>query len=171
VLPTERPGADGDSESDRIVPSLSPSETPVEFFRERPVSKRICLIHAVATAIPPMLHAFREGWPEAQLSHLLDDDLMPAYTRAGGLTPHIVERICELARYAARTGVVAQPAVSSARTPDKMGTNSRRRAITAFPFASAAPIAQPQPPMIDAPSMVNKVHRTTDRIIFPVSAG
>jgi Asp/Glu/hydantoin racemase len=69
------------------------------------VSKRICLIHAVATAIPPMLHAFREGWPEAQLSHLLDDDLMPAYTRAGGLTPHIVERICELARYAARTGV------------------------------------------------------------------
>lgn len=65
---------------------------------------RIALIHAVTTAIPPTLHAFKEGWPEARLSNLLDDDLMPAYTREGGLTPHIVERICELALYAARTG-------------------------------------------------------------------
>jgi Asp/Glu/hydantoin racemase len=68
------------------------------------MSKRIALIHAVGTAIPPILHAFKEGWPEAQLSNLLDDDLMPAYTREGGLTPHIVERICALALYAARTG-------------------------------------------------------------------
>jgi Asp/Glu/hydantoin racemase len=68
------------------------------------VTKRIALIHAVATAIPPILHAFKEGWPEAQVSNLLDDDLMPAYTRGGGLTPHVVERICELALYAARTG-------------------------------------------------------------------
>ncbi|HWU38606.1 MAG TPA: aspartate/glutamate racemase family protein [Candidatus Acidoferrum sp.] len=66
--------------------------------------KRIALIHAVTTAIPPIVHAFKEGWPDAQLSNLLDDDLMPAYTREGGLTPHITERICELAMYAARTG-------------------------------------------------------------------
>jgi Asp/Glu/hydantoin racemase len=65
---------------------------------------RIALIHAVATAIPPIQHAFREDWPEAHLSNLLDDDLMPAYTREGGLTPHITERICALALYAARTG-------------------------------------------------------------------
>ncbi|MBP1777918.1 MAG: arylsulfatase [candidate division NC10 bacterium] len=65
---------------------------------------RIALIHAVATAIPPIQHAFKEDWPEAQLSNLLDDDLMPAYTREGGLTPHITERICALALYAARTG-------------------------------------------------------------------
>ncbi len=65
---------------------------------------RIGLIHAVATTIPPILHAFKEGWPEAQLSNLLDDDLMPAYTREGGLTPHITERICALALYVARTG-------------------------------------------------------------------
>jgi hypothetical protein len=56
--------------------------------------RRIALIHAVSTAIPPILHAFRADWPEAQLSNLLDDDLVPAYTREGGLTPHIVERIC-----------------------------------------------------------------------------
>lgn len=66
--------------------------------------KRITLIHAVPTAIPPMLHEFREQWPEAEVRNLLDDDLMPAYTREGGLTPHIVERICKLALYAARTG-------------------------------------------------------------------
>jgi len=65
---------------------------------------RIVLIHAVATAIPPIQHAFKEGWPEAQLSNLLDDDLMPAYTREGGLTPDITERICALALYAARSG-------------------------------------------------------------------
>jgi Asp/Glu/hydantoin racemase len=68
------------------------------------MTKRIALIHAVATAIPPILQAFKEGWPEARVSNLLDDDLMPAYTREGGLTPHVVERICELALYAARTG-------------------------------------------------------------------
>ena len=68
------------------------------------MAPRIALIHAVSTAIPPIQHAFKEGWPEATLSNLLDDDLMPAYTREGGLTPHITERICALALYAARTG-------------------------------------------------------------------
>ncbi|MBI4536681.1 MAG: arylsulfatase [candidate division NC10 bacterium] len=68
------------------------------------MSKRIVLIHAVRTAIPPILHAFQEGWPEAKLSNLLDDDLIPAYNREGGVTPHIVERILGLALYASRTG-------------------------------------------------------------------
>ena len=68
------------------------------------MTPRIALIHAVSTAIPPIQQAFREDWPEAQVSNLLDDDLMPAYTREGGLTPHITERICALALYAARTG-------------------------------------------------------------------
>jgi Asp/Glu/hydantoin racemase len=69
--------------------------------------KRIALIHAVPTAIAPIVHAFREDWPEAALSNLLDDDLVPAYTREGGLTPHVTERICALALYAARTGADA----------------------------------------------------------------
>jgi Asp/Glu/hydantoin racemase len=69
------------------------------------VNKRIALIHAVPAAIPPIQHAFREGWPEAELSNLLDDDLMPAYRREGGLTPVVTRRICELALYAAGTGV------------------------------------------------------------------
>ena len=69
------------------------------------MTKRIALIHAIPAAIPPIQHAFREDWPEAQLSNLLDDDLMPAYRREGGLTPAITRRVCELALYAARTGV------------------------------------------------------------------
>ena len=68
------------------------------------MTRRIALIHAVFTAIPPIQQAFKKDWPEAQVSNLLDDDLMPAYTREGGLTPHVVERICALALYAARTG-------------------------------------------------------------------
>ena len=68
------------------------------------MNKRIGLIHAVITAIAPMLQAIKEGWPEAELSNLLDDDLLPAYNRARGITPHIVERICELALYATRAG-------------------------------------------------------------------
>ena len=62
------------------------------------------MIHAVTTAIPPILQAFREGWPEAEVSNLLDDDLMPAYRRDGGLSVGIARRIRELALYAARTG-------------------------------------------------------------------
>ncbi len=68
------------------------------------MKKYIVLIHAVPTAIGPMVHAFREGWPEAELSNLMDDGLLPAFTRAGGMNPPIIERICELTLYAARTG-------------------------------------------------------------------
>jgi Asp/Glu/hydantoin racemase len=71
---------------------------------EPSMKKRITLIHAVAAAIPPILHAFKEGWLEAETCNLLDDDLMPAYRREGGLTPAITRRICELALYAARAG-------------------------------------------------------------------
>ncbi|HTU03880.1 MAG TPA: aspartate/glutamate racemase family protein [Candidatus Sulfotelmatobacter sp.] len=68
------------------------------------MKKRIALIHAVNAAIPPILQAFKEDWPEAELCNLLDDDLVPAFRREGGLTPAITQRICELAVYAARTG-------------------------------------------------------------------
>ena len=54
--------------------------------------------------MPPVLQAFREGWSEAEVSTLLDDDLMPAHGRDGGLSVRITQRICELALYAARTG-------------------------------------------------------------------
>lgn len=51
------------------------------------MTKRIVLIHAVTTAIPPMLHAFREGWPETQVSNLLDDDLAKRLVAIPALKP------------------------------------------------------------------------------------
>ena len=68
------------------------------------LSARITLIHAVQVAIPPVLEAFREGWPEAEMTNLLDDGLTGALKREGELTVPIVQRIRDLATYAARAG-------------------------------------------------------------------
>lgn len=81
------------------------------------MTKRIALIHAIPAAVPPIQHAFQEDWPEAVLCNLLDDDLVPAYRREGGLTPAITRRICELALYAAGTGVDAILFTCSVFTP------------------------------------------------------
>lgn len=78
---------------------------------------RIVLIHAVTVAIPPIVDAFRTAWPDAELEHLLDEGLVPALAREGGLTPRIVRRICDLATYAARTGTDGILFTCSAFTP------------------------------------------------------
>ena len=67
-------------------------------------SKRIALVHAVSVAIAPIREAFAEGWPEAEVTNLLDDGLTGALQREGGLTAPIVQRIYDLAAYAARAG-------------------------------------------------------------------
>ena len=38
-------------------------------------NKRVVLIHAVSVSIQPIRDAFKEGWPEAEISNLLDDGL------------------------------------------------------------------------------------------------
>jgi len=81
------------------------------------VAKRIVLIHAVTAAIQPILDAFKKGWPEAEVSNLLDDGLTGALSREGGLTPLIVQRICDLATYAAGTGADGILFTCSAFTP------------------------------------------------------
>ncbi len=81
------------------------------------MSKRIVLIHAVAVSLQPILEAFKEGWPEAEVSNLLDDGLTGALSREGGLTPPIVRRICDLAVYAERTGADGILFSCSAFTP------------------------------------------------------
>lgn len=68
-------------------------------------------------AIPPVLDAFRTGWPDAEVESLLDDGLTPALARESGLTPRIVQRICDLASYAARTGADGILFTCSAFTP------------------------------------------------------
>jgi Asp/Glu/hydantoin racemase len=81
------------------------------------VGARITLIHAVAVAIPPVLEAFREGWPDAEVANLLDDGLTGALAREGGLTPRIEQRIRDLATYAARSGADGILFTCSAFTP------------------------------------------------------
>jgi Asp/Glu/hydantoin racemase len=71
----------------------------------------------VPVAIPPVLDAFRSGWPDAEVESLLDDGLTPALARESGLTPRIVQRICDLASYAARTGADGILFTCSAFTP------------------------------------------------------
>ncbi len=83
----------------------------------RAVSPRIALIHAVAAAIPPALEAVRLEWPEADVESLLDEGLTPALHREGGLTPRLVQRICDLATYAARGGADSILFTCSAFTP------------------------------------------------------
>ncbi len=68
------------------------------------MGKRITLIHAMPVSIPPILEAFQEGWPEAEIGNLLDDGLTAALQREGGLTTGIVARICDLAAFATRNG-------------------------------------------------------------------
>jgi hypothetical protein len=43
-------------------------------------------------AIEPVAHVFRELWPQAWITHLLDDSLPADLTAAGGITPAMVER-------------------------------------------------------------------------------
>jgi Asp/Glu/hydantoin racemase len=81
------------------------------------VSPRITLIHAVQVAIPPVIQAFREDWPEAEVANLLDDGLTGALARDGGLTVPIVQRIRDLATYAARAGADGILFTCSAFTP------------------------------------------------------
>lgn len=71
----------------------------------------------MTVAIPPILEAFRAGWPEAAVENLLDEGLTAALSREGGLTPSIVRRICDLAVYAAGTGADGILFTCSAFTP------------------------------------------------------
>lgn len=75
------------------------------------------MIHAVPVSIQPIRDAFKEGWPEAEVSNLLDDGLTGALSRESGLTSHIVQRICDLATYAAKTGADRILFTCSAFTP------------------------------------------------------
>src|SRR4029078_1766966 len=70
-------------------------------------SPRIALVHAMPVAIDPVATVFRELWPQAHTTNLLEDSLAPALAAAGSITPAIVERIVSLARYGERCGANA----------------------------------------------------------------
>jgi Asp/Glu/hydantoin racemase len=84
---------------------------------------RIALIHATPVAIDPIVDAFRQLWPEARTTNLLEDALAPDLAIAGRLTDAIIDRFVTLARYVHRCGADAilftcsafGPAVEAAR--------------------------------------------------------
>ena len=68
---------------------------------------RIALIHATPVAMDPIREAFETGWPQAQITHLLDDSLSTDLAAAGSLEARMIERFVTLARYSAGCGADA----------------------------------------------------------------
>ncbi len=64
----------------------------------------IALISATPAAIPPARQAFNDNFPDAELLNLLDDGLQEEANRAGGLTPHLTERMKRLINHAVLEG-------------------------------------------------------------------
>jgi Asp/Glu/hydantoin racemase len=77
------------------------TELTVELDQNRDFDRRIVLIHALHESIGPCLEAFRDKWPQARLSNLLDDALPRDLTVEGGeITKNIVRRFQRLTQYA-----------------------------------------------------------------------
>ena len=100
---------------------------------------RIALVHAMPVAIEPVAQVFRENWPQARITHLLDDSLPPDLTAAGSITPAIVDRFVTLARYCESSGANAILFTCSA-----FGT-----AIEAARDAVKVPVLKPNEAMLD----------------------
>lgn len=71
------------------------------------VAPRIALIHATAVAVDPIVAAFRELWPEARITNLLEDSLSADLATEGRLDANMVERFVSLARYVRGCGADA----------------------------------------------------------------
>lgn len=100
---------------------------------------RIALVHAMPVAIDPVAYVFRELWPQARITHLLDDSLPADLTAAGSITPAIVDRFINLARYSESCGANAVLFTCSA-----FGT-----AIEAAKRAVRVPVLKPNEAMLD----------------------
>jgi len=103
------------------------------------LAPRIALVHAMPVAIEPVAYVFRELWPQARVTHLLDDSLPADLTAAGGITPAIVERFVALARYCEASGASAVLFTCSA-----FGT-----AIDAAKGAVRVPVLKPNEAMLE----------------------
>lgn len=90
-------------------------------------------------AVDPVSHVFKEQWPQARVTHLLDDALPADLTAAGGITPPIIERFVALARYCEASGANAILFTCSA-----FGS-----AIDAAKQAVRVPVLKPNEAMLD----------------------
>lgn len=101
---------------------------------------RIALIHAVVPAMAPVMEAFRQQWPQALLSNILDDSLSRDREAEGDLTPAMTGRIRALADYAAGNGAAGILFTCSAFGP----------AIAAAAAALPIPVLKPNEAMFAA---------------------
>ena len=90
-------------------------------------------------AVDPVAHVFKEQWPQARVTHLLDDSLPADLTAAGGITSAIVERFITLAKYGEASGANAILFTCSA-----FGT-----AIDAAKRAVRVPVLKPNEAMLE----------------------
>jgi len=90
-------------------------------------------------AIEPTVSAFRELWPAARVTNLLDDALAPDLAAAGSITPAMNERFITIARYCESCGADAVLFTCSA-----FGT-----AIEAARAAVKVPVLKPNEAMIE----------------------
>jgi hypothetical protein len=97
------------------------------------------LIHAVNVAVEPVRLAFKELWPEATLTNLLDDSLSPDLTAAGSLTNAITQRIASLGNYVVDSGADAVLFTCSAFGP----------AIQEFAAGAPVPVLRPNEAMFE----------------------
>jgi hypothetical protein len=102
-------------------------------------SPRIALIHATPVAMDPIREAFESGWPQARITHLLDDSLSADLAAEGSLGTRLIERFVTLGRYAAGCGADAILFTCSAFGP----------AIDAARAAVTIPVLKPNEAMFD----------------------
>lgn len=100
---------------------------------------RIALIHATPVAMDPIVNTFRQLWPEARTTNLLEDSLAPDLAAAGHITEQMIQRFVALARYAHACGADAVLFTCSAFGP----------AIEAAQAALPIPVLKPNEAMFD----------------------
>lgn len=100
---------------------------------------RIALVHAMPVAIDPVARVFGELWPQARVTHLLDDALAADLSAAGSIAPAMVDRFVALARYCESCGANAVLFTCSA-----FGT-----AIEAAKSAVRVPVLKPNEAMLE----------------------
>ncbi len=100
---------------------------------------RIALIHATPLAVEPINTAFKQMWPDALATNLLDDSLAPDLVREGGITARVIDRFVTLAKYVRKAGADGIMFTCSA-----FGT-----AIEAARDAVDVPVLKPNEAMLD----------------------
>ena len=71
---------------------------------EDEMNPRIVLVHAYAPSMPPILEAFADLWPEADVMNLLDECLYADVTPEGVMKDGLTERVATLLNHAVASG-------------------------------------------------------------------